>query len=119
MFIIFPMIMFLMIRSQYPNQYPNEVLMIETEISFTLPFQPNSTHPYAIFVCLNVDNVSVINHSVKILDYWCLIIMLSSAPTIVHPHLYILITLQVGRSSFTRSFAKDQVLRGPLVYLVL
>ena len=74
------------------------------------------THPYAIFVCLNVDNVSVINHSVKILDYWCLIIMLSSAPTIVHPHLYIYIYINYPasrkvkfyevfckRPSFTRS----------------
>ena len=93
MFIIFPMIMFLMIRSQYPNQYPNEVLMIETEISFTLPFQPYSTHIHmqCLFVCLNVDNVSVINHLIKILDYWRVIIMLSNAPTIVHPHIYIYI----------------------------
>ena len=55
------------------------------------------THPYAmfvcLFVCLNVDNVSVINHLIKILDYWRVIIMLSNAPTIVHPHLCIYIYL--------------------------
>ena len=39
--------------------------------------------------------------------------------SIGHGPMYMNITLQVGRSSFTRSFAKDQVLRGPLVYLIL
>ena len=35
----------------------------------------------------------------------------------INIHIYIYISLQVRRSSLTRSLAKDQVLRGPLVYL--